>query len=160
MRISDWSSDVCSSDLWLPYLDTARAAPAWPQLRTWADLLAHDEVSREDFRYEHVAYDHPLWVVLSSGTTGLPKAIVHSHVGALLEHLKLLHFHLNLGPDSVMFFYSTTGWMMWNLLLAALVTGSAVVLYDGNPAHPRSEERRVGKEWIRPCRSRGAATPL
>src|SRR3546814_2379039 len=102
MRISDWSSDVCSSDLWLPYLDTARAAPAWPQLRTWADLLAHDEVSREDFRYEHVAYDHPLWVVFSSGTTGLPKAIVHSHVGALLEHLKLLHFHLNLGPDSVM----------------------------------------------------------
>ncbi|NGY04503.1 acetoacetate--CoA ligase [Solimonas terrae] len=122
--------------VWLPHLDPQAAPPAWPQLRSWADVMDHAPVSREAFRYEQVAYDHALWVVFSSGTTGLPKAIVHSHVGALLEHLKLLHFHLNLGPESVMFFYSTTGWMMWNLLLAALLTGSAVVLYDGNPAHP------------------------
>ncbi|WP_020650924.1 acetoacetate--CoA ligase [Solimonas variicoloris] len=122
--------------IWLPYLQPDAAPPAWPALRRWDDLLAQPEVPAESFRYEHVAWDHPLWVVFSSGTTGLPKAIVHSHVGALLEHLKLMHFHLNLGPDSVMFFYSTTGWMMWNLLLAALLTGSAIVLYDGNPAHP------------------------
>jgi acetoacetyl-CoA synthetase len=103
---------------------------------SWSQLVVRADVPRERFRYERVAHDHPLWIVFSSGTTGLPKAIVHSHVGALLEHLKLMHFHLNLGPDSVMFFYSTTGWMMWNLLLAALLTGSGIVLYDGNPAHP------------------------
>ncbi len=122
--------------VWLPYLRPEAAAPDLPQLRAWATLMNRADVAREDFVYTRVGHDHPLWVVFSSGTTGLPKAIVHSHVGVLLEHLKLLSFHLNLGPDSVMFFYSTTGWMMWNLLLAALVTGSAVVLYDGNPAHP------------------------
>ncbi|NKF21862.1 acetoacetate--CoA ligase [Solimonas marina] len=122
--------------VWLPYLDPAAPPPSWKQMRRWGDLLSGPDVSPEQFRYEHVAYDHPLWVVFSSGTTGLPKAIVHSHVGALVEHLKLMHFHLNLGPKSVMFFYSTTGWMMWNLLLAALLTGSGIVLYDGNPAHP------------------------
>jgi len=122
--------------VWLPYLKPEAAAPELPQLRSWNMLMQRADVAREEFVYTRVGHDHPLWVVFSSGTTGLPKAIVHSHVGVLLEHLKLLSFHLNLGPDSVMFFYSTTGWMMWNLLLAALVTGSAVVLYDGNPAHP------------------------
>jgi len=125
--------------VWLPYLDPAATKPQLPQappLIPWAQLMKAPGVPRDAFRYERVAHDHPLWVVFSSGTTGLPKAIVHSHVGALLEHLKLTHFHLNLGPDSVMFFYSTTGWMMWNLLLSALLTGSAAVLYDGNPAHP------------------------
>lgn len=122
--------------VWLPYLRPEAAPPALAGLRSWASLLAHPDVAPADFRYERVTHDHPLWVVFSSGTTGLPKAIVHSHVGVLVEHLKLLHFHLGLGPQSVMFFYSTTGWMMWNLLVAALLTGSAVVLYDGNPAHP------------------------
>ncbi|MFA5938861.1 MAG: acetoacetate--CoA ligase [Sinimarinibacterium sp.] len=122
--------------VWLPYLNPDAPAPALPQLLSWSALLNHADVPRERFRFERVAHDHPLWVVFSSGTTGLPKAIVHSHVGVLVEHLKLLSFHLNLGPHSVMFFYSTTGWMMWNLLLAALLTGSAVVLYDGSPAHP------------------------
>jgi acetoacetyl-CoA synthetase len=123
--------------IWLSYLDPAGDVPqALPKAVSWARLLEREAVPREKFRYERVEYDHPLWIVFSSGTTGLPKAIVHSHAGVLLEHLKLMHFHLNLGPESVMFFYSTTGWMMWNLLLAALVTGSAAVLYDGNPAFP------------------------
>jgi len=123
--------------IWLPYLNPKGEVPqALPKAISWIRLMDREAVPREKFRFERVDYDHPLWIVFSSGTTGLPKAIVHSHAGVLLEHLKLMHFHLNLGPESVMFFYSTTGWMMWNLLMAALVTGSAVVLYDGNPTYP------------------------
>ena len=125
--------------VWLPYLDEAAAVPDLPGLVAWSALMAHPDVPAEQFAFERVAHDHPIWVVFSSGTTGLPKAIVHSHVGVLLEHLKLMHFHLGLRAGSNMFFYSTTGWMMWNLLMAALLTGSAAVLYDGNPAHPSIE---------------------
>ncbi|WP_205186268.1 acetoacetate--CoA ligase, partial [Burkholderia sp. LMG 13014] len=85
--------------------------------------------------FERVGADHPLWIVFSSGTTGLPKAIVHGHAGILAEHLKLMHLHMDLHPGDVMFFYSTTGWMMWNLLVAALLTGASAVLYDGSPMH-------------------------
>ena len=123
--------------IWLGHLEPDGRVPELPsQVLPWSWLLQHADVPRDSFRYEHVPYDHPLWVVFSSGTTGLPKAIVHSHVGVLVEHLKCMHFHIGVGPSSVMFFYSTTGWMMWNILLAALFTGAAVVLYDGNPAHP------------------------
>lgn len=97
-------------------------------------LTAHD-IAREDFRFERVAHDHPLWVLFSSGTTGLPKAIVHSHHGILAEHLKVMSFHCNLGPAKRMFFYTTTGWMMWNSVMSALVTGASAVLYDGSPVH-------------------------
>lgn len=122
--------------VWLPYLQEDRRPPAFAGLRTWAQLLDHPPVAAADFAFERVPPDHPLWVVFSSGTTGLPKAIVHDHQGVLLEHLKLMHFHLDLKPGATMFFYSTTGWMMWNILLAALLTGASAVLYDGNPAYP------------------------
>jgi len=122
--------------VWLPYLDPGAPVPDDPRLRRYDALMDHPPVARERFVYERVAYDHPLWVLFSSGTTGLPKAIVHSHIGALIEHLKLTHFHFGLGPQSAMFFYSTTGWVMWNLVLSALLAGSAAVLYDGSPAHP------------------------
>lgn len=102
----------------------------------WEDLMARPEVPREAFRYERVEHDHPLWVVFSSGTTGLPKAIVHGHVGILLDHLRLLHLHCGLRPGSAMFFYTSTGWMMWNVLASSLLCGAAAVLYDGNPVHP------------------------
>jgi acetoacetyl-CoA synthetase len=102
----------------------------------WAQLLDQPDVARQGFIFERVSHDHPLWILFSSGTTGLPKAIVQSHVGVLIEHLKLMHFHLDLSPASVMFFYTTTGWMMWNLLVAALLTGAAAVLYDGSPVYP------------------------
>lgn len=123
--------------IWLPYLDPHGELPqALPKAMSWNRLMDREPVPRDKFQFERVEYDHPLWIVFSSGTTGLPKAIVHSHAGVLLEHLKLMHFHLGLKPESVMFFYSTTGWMMWNLLLAALLTGAGIVLYDGNPAYP------------------------
>jgi acetoacetyl-CoA synthetase len=87
-------------NVWLPYLDPGAATPDIPHAVAWSTLMDHPDVPREDFQYERVDYDHPIWVVFSSGTTGLPKAIVHSHVGVLLEHLKLMHFHLGLRPGS------------------------------------------------------------
>src|SRR5690606_28858246 len=93
-------------------------------------------VAIDDFRYERVAHDHPLWILFSSGTTGLPKAIVHSHVGVIAEHYKSAAFHLNLDTHSCMFFYSTTGWVMWNTLLWGPLMGGKVALYDGSPTHP------------------------
>lgn len=122
--------------VWLPYLSPDQGDMSVASALRWDDLMNHPDVPRESFVYERVPFDHPIWVVFSSGTTGLPKAIVHSHVGVLVEHLKLMHFHLNLRPGAPMFFYSTTGWMMWNLLMAALVTGGSAVLYDGSPMHP------------------------
>jgi acetoacetyl-CoA synthetase len=120
--------------VWLPYLGLERQ-PSAVQTLVFADLIAGPAIAREDFRYERVPFDHPLWILFSSGTTGLPKAIVHSHIGIIAEHLKALTLNCNLGPDSTMFFYSTTGWMMWNSVISALITGASAVLYDGSPVH-------------------------
>ncbi|PWR17779.1 acetoacetate--CoA ligase [Zavarzinia compransoris] len=125
--------------IWLPYLNEGAELPPVADAILWRELMDHSEVPPHLFVYERVAHDHPLWIVFSSGTTGLPKAIAHSHVGALMEHLKLCHFHLNLKPGSVMFFYTTTGWVMWNIVLAGLLVGAAVVLYDGSPVHPEPD---------------------
>ncbi|MEU7137391.1 acetoacetate--CoA ligase [Streptomyces sp. NPDC046261] len=86
--------------------------------------------------FEQVPFDHPLWVLYSSGTTGLPKAIVQSQGGILVEHLKQLALHCDLGPGDRFFWYTSTGWMMWNFLVSGLLVGSTVVLYDGSPGHP------------------------
>ena len=124
--------------VWLPVLGGGVPAdlPDLPcRVQAWDALLAGPEVPRAAFRYARVDAAHPLWIVFSSGTTGLPKPIVHGHTGVLVEHLKLMHLHMDLRAGDVMFFYSTTGWMMWNLLVAALMTGAAAVLYDGSPVH-------------------------
>jgi acetoacetyl-CoA synthetase len=89
----------------------------------------------EPLAFERVGFDHPLWILFSSGTTGLPKALVHGHGGILLEHLKMLHLHFNAQSGDRVFWFTTTGWMMWNLLVSTLLTPAAVILFDGNPGN-------------------------
>ena len=101
---------------------------------TWGQLL--DLGKDGELAFERVPFDHPLWVLYSSGTTGLPKAIVQGHGGILLEQLKKGHLHLDAQTGDRLFWFSTTGWMMWNFLVGGLLTPASIVLYDGNPGHP------------------------
>ncbi|MFE2449275.1 acetoacetate--CoA ligase [Streptomyces sp. NPDC059426] len=121
-------------------LPTLRAVIHIPLLGTPAPegALLWDDVVREPAEpvFEPLPFDHPLWVLYSSGTTGLPKAIVQSQGGILLEHLKQLGLHCDLGPGDRFFWYTSTGWMMWNFLVSGLLVGATVVLYDGSPGHP------------------------
>ncbi|NED78165.1 acetoacetate--CoA ligase [Streptomyces sp. SID9944] len=127
-------------------LPTLRAVVHIPLLGTpapegaleWSALTSADVAPV----FEQVPFDHPLWVLYSSGTTGLPKAIVQSQGGILVEHLKQLGLHCDLGPRDRFFWYTSTGWMMWNFLVSGLLTGTTIVLYDGSPGHPDT-----GAQW-------------
>jgi acetoacetyl-CoA synthetase len=113
----------------VPYLGTE--VP--PGAITWEDLTS---TAGGHLEFEQVPFEHPLYVLYSSGTTGLPKPIVHSHGGILLEHLKALGLQSDLGEDDRFFWFSTTGWMMWNYLISGLAVGSCIVLFDGDPGYP------------------------
>jgi acetoacetyl-CoA synthetase len=115
------------------------AVPGGPRVRTWAELMDHPPVPAAGFGFEQVPFSHPLWILFSSGTTGLPKAITHSHGGILLEQLKLQTFNMDLRAGDRMFFYTTAGWMMWNFLVSSLLLGVRPLLYDGHPGYPRPD---------------------
>ncbi|CAB4342526.1 unannotated protein [freshwater metagenome] len=111
-------------------LDSLRAGVGWDE----AFPLANEPLS-----FARVPFDHPLWILYSSGTTGMPKPIVQGHGGILLEHLKKMWLHLDARPGDRVFWFTTTGWMMWNFLAGVLLTDAAIVLYDGSPAWPEPD---------------------
>jgi acetoacetyl-CoA synthetase len=125
--------------IYLPYLNRDDERPLSPHTVLWDELLQHPPVPASEFRCEQMPFDAPLWILFSSGTTGLPKAITHSHGGILLEQFKALRLMMDLHPGERMFFFTTTGWMMWNFLASALIADVVPVLYDGNPAYPEPD---------------------
>ena len=125
--------EVLERTVLIPYLDRTAGPSGLRDVVMWDDIIG-DKSAELDF--EQVPFNHPLWIVYSSGTTGLPKALVQSQGGILIEQLKFLGLHLDLKPEDRFFWFSTTGWIMWNILVSGLLMGSTVLLYDGNPGFP------------------------
>ena len=116
----------------LDYLGTGSGAGAPEGTTPWRELIRQ----QEPLEFAQLPFDHPLWVLYSSGTTGLPKPIVHGQGGVLLEHLKLMNLHLDAQAGDRVLWFTTTGWMMWNFLVGVLLTEASIVLFDGNPGTP------------------------
>ncbi|MBB6445348.1 acetoacetate--CoA ligase [Bacillus benzoevorans] len=122
----------------LPYIAKSPDIHELKNTVIW-DTLLERQKNKNVIRFEQVAFDHPLWILYSSGTTGLPKAIVQGHGGILLEHLKQCHLQMNITKKDRFFWYTSTGWMMWNFLVSGLLTGGSIVLYDGHPGYPEND---------------------
>jgi acetoacetyl-CoA synthetase len=121
------------------YLGAGRPDEVGARQLGWAELADPGGAPPGPLAFDEVPFDHPLWVLYSSGTTGLPKPIVHGHGGIVLEHLKALCLHQDLGERDVFFWYTTTGWMMWNYLAGGLLAGTTIVLYDGSAVYPGTD---------------------
>ena len=120
----------------LPYGDLERAVPAGVLSYAEFTSVAAGAATNEDITFEAVAFEHPLVILFSSGTTGKPKAIVHSHGGLLIEHFKIIGLHFDLNPGEKTFWFTTTGWMVWTLSISTLLVGGGLVLMDGDPNWP------------------------
>jgi len=132
-RLQD-EMDSLQKTVVLPYLDASPDLGRLEDAMTWDELAAAGEGA--ELTFEELPFEHPLWVLYSSGTTGMPKPIVHSQGGILLEHLKKMHLHVDAQEGDRIFWFTTTGWMMWNFVVGCLLTPASVVLYDGNPGSP------------------------
>ena len=148
-RDVDRRTEVAEIAALLPTVERVVHVPygpnALPDALGWAELLA--EPAPGPVPFEPVPFDHPLFVLFSSGTTGIPKAIVHRHGGILLEHLKNNALSWDLKPGDRMLWFSTTAWMLWNTLVSALLVRASIVMIDGNPVHPELREQwRIAEE--------------
>ena len=144
--------DTLAHVVHVPYLRPGEPTPPATRgvgvtVHSWDELVAADATGGNDdeLTFTPVPADHPLYVLFSSGTTGLPKAIVHGHGGIVAEHLKIHRFHHDLGRGDRFFWFTTTGWMMWNYLVSGLLVGATIVLFDGDPGSPVAR-RAVGSQ--------------
>jgi acetoacetyl-CoA synthetase len=120
----------------VPFLDAQPDAGRLPGAALWRDFLGPADQPAPELSFTEVPFDHPLFIMYSSGTTGVPKCIVHGHGGTLLQHMKELMLHCDLREGERIFYFTTCGWMMWNWLVSGLGAGATLILYEGNPGHP------------------------